>query len=366
MDTTASIYTKQHVQYRGEILFQCAEIAHAQFTLSKRYNPSLYCSLSKEEIPEVWRASILGRVTGPIATQPSPLPTPRHPEDAATTAPLGGALGEDAAEMCIFEHNGYDSERDYCIPEDESRTSGGVYVSLVANPERFTGYSGDNTNAIWRQIYRENCFEMQPQDAEEKAILSKSHLSQNEAKSDLEAIMLGQNKGQRASGTTLTQQHNQFPLDNTCLEKRVFWRLISGMHTSISTHLCWEYLNQTTGEWVRDMSLLSNVRDQTSNVLNLACGLVLSGSRICISTTSLFYAPLQNCPVTWTHTATVLEILLKMHSRKKKSIHLLQLLKLPHHLLTSLACSIPAIQPSLDSKLNSVNDFEMSVGLWIV
>jgi len=29
----------------------------------------------------------------------------------------------------------------------------------------------------------------------------------------------------------------------------VFWRLISGMHTSISTHLAWDYLNQSTGQW---------------------------------------------------------------------------------------------------------------------
>jgi len=37
--------------------------------------------------------------------------------------------------------------------------------------------------------------------------------------------------------------------EDECLEKRVFYRVVSGMHTSISTHLCWEYLNQTTGEW---------------------------------------------------------------------------------------------------------------------
>jgi hypothetical protein len=37
--------------------------------------------------------------------------------------------------------------------------------------------------------------------------------------------------------------------EDECLEKRVFYRVVSGMHTSISTHLCWDYLNQTTGEW---------------------------------------------------------------------------------------------------------------------
>lgn len=37
--------------------------------------------------------------------------------------------------------------------------------------------------------------------------------------------------------------------EDECLEKRVFYRVISGMHAAISTHLCHDYLNQTTGEW---------------------------------------------------------------------------------------------------------------------
>ena len=37
--------------------------------------------------------------------------------------------------------------------------------------------------------------------------------------------------------------------EDECLEKRVFYRVISGMHASISTHLCYDYLNQTTGTW---------------------------------------------------------------------------------------------------------------------
>ncbi|CRK23828.1 hypothetical protein BN1723_013135 [Verticillium longisporum] len=40
-----------------------------------------------------------------------------------------------------------------------------------------------------------------------------------------------------------------FEAQDECLEKRVFYRVISGMHASISTHLCWDFLNQTTGQW---------------------------------------------------------------------------------------------------------------------
>ena len=38
--------------------------------------------------------------------------------------------------------------------------------------------------------------------------------------------------------------------DEICLEKRVFYRMISGLHASISIHICDEYLNQSTGVWV--------------------------------------------------------------------------------------------------------------------
>ena len=56
--------------------------------------------------------------------------------------------------------------------------------------------------------------------------------------------------------------------DPHCLEKRVYYKVISGavtlvtrkvlllidltgLHASISTHICLDYLNQSTGDWVR-------------------------------------------------------------------------------------------------------------------
>jgi ERO1-like protein alpha len=41
------------------------------------------------------------------------------------------------------------------------RPSGGVYVNLLLNPERFTGYSGPSAARVWRSIQQENCFGMQ-------------------------------------------------------------------------------------------------------------------------------------------------------------------------------------------------------------
>lgn len=40
--------------------------------------------------------------------------------------------------------------------------------------------------------------------------------------------------------------------DEVCLEKRVYYRLISGLHSSISIHICNEWFDRETGVWVRN------------------------------------------------------------------------------------------------------------------
>lgn len=48
--------------------------------------------------------------------------------------------------------------------------------------------------------------------------------------------------------------------EEVCLEKRVFYRVISGLHASISVHICDDFLDQSTGLWVSRLppfSLLS-------------------------------------------------------------------------------------------------------------
>jgi len=80
---------------------------------------------------------------------------------------------------------------DVWIEQDED--DGMVYVDLLENPERFTGYAGPSAQRVWRAIHEENCF-------------------------DTSSSSSGQ-----------------------CLEKRVFYRLISGLQASISTHIAREY-----------------------------------------------------------------------------------------------------------------------------
>jgi ERO1-like protein alpha len=72
-----------------------------------------------------------------------------------------------------------------------------VYINLLENPERFTGYSGYQAERIWQAIYQENCF--LPPSGQEKE------------------------------------------LTGMCLEERVYYRLISGLQSSINTHIALRY-----------------------------------------------------------------------------------------------------------------------------
>lgn len=100
----------------------------------------------------------------------------------------------------------FDEQRDnFCILDDHE--GGSEYVDLTLNPERYTGYRGNSAHRIWRSIYLENCFD------------ENAH-------------------------RTLLRQLNKPPyqLNGMCIEQRAFYRLISGVHSSINIHLCSNYL----------------------------------------------------------------------------------------------------------------------------
>lgn len=80
------------------------------------------------------------------------------------------------------------------------------FVDLVENQEQFTGYSGQAAHLVWNTIYNELCF----------------HPEQDEK----------------------TLYLNTETAKTMCLEKRTFYRLVSGLHSSIAVHLCSRYLLQ--------------------------------------------------------------------------------------------------------------------------
>lgn len=194
---------------------------------------------NEEDIPEVWRASELGKLEGPLAKHPGRVARKQHPEK-----PLQGKLGENVGESCVVEYDDECDERDYCVPDDERAGSKGDYVSLLRNPERFTGYGGDGAKQVWDAIYRENCFQRSSfPHAASLGSPAPTGPAQLDFKHVLDAAARQQqlvNPDDSAAG---------LDPDGECLEKRVFYRVVSGMHASISAHLCWDFMNQSTGEW---------------------------------------------------------------------------------------------------------------------
>lgn len=211
---------------------------------------NIACAVStlddEEDIPSIWRVEELGKLEGPKAGHPGR----KQQEERGPQKPLQGMLGEDVGESCVVEYDDECDERDYCVPEDESATAKGDYVSLVDNPERFTGYAGESAKQVWDAIYRENCFSKTS--FPKSASLGAPHLGPHgPAVNELKSVMEEQRKHRALEESQNMWEVTQTGLEpeDECLEKRVFYRIISGMHTSISTHICKEYLNQTSGEW---------------------------------------------------------------------------------------------------------------------
>jgi len=96
----------------------------------------------------------------------------------------------------------YDDEQDNFCEIDDIESPEAVYYDLVRNPERFTGYTGPSAVNVWKLIYDQNCF--------------------------------------KPDQPVYGQYH---PLGaGLCLEKRTFFRLISGFHTSINVDVTANWL----------------------------------------------------------------------------------------------------------------------------
>ena len=211
-----NLYNRKCPYWGDEHAF-CGNIACAVSTLD-----------DEKDIPPIWRAEELSKLEGPKAQHPG-----RQQRDRGKR-PLQGNLGANVDENCVVEYDDECDDRDYCVPEDESATAKGDYVSLVDNPERFTGYAGKDAHMVWDAIYKENCFS-KPASASSPPAGPPNPRNMFQAAHDLRSVI---------------QSHSPEPLlDDTCVEKRVFYRLISGMHASISMHICHDYLDQKTGAW---------------------------------------------------------------------------------------------------------------------
>lgn len=208
----------------------------------------------EEDIPPIWRAEELSKLEGLRAQHPGR----QQQKDRPKKRPLQFQLGENVDESCVLEDDDECDERDYCVPEDEGAAAKGDYVSLVNNPEKFTGYSGPGAHQVWDSIYKENCFTRE----------SRQDTTGMSRWERLQAATQIRNVFQEYGRHNVEEEESA--LDDECIEQRAFYRIISGMHTSISTHLCYDYFNQTTGEWFHNVECYrERLHDHPERVSNL-------------------------------------------------------------------------------------------------
>ncbi|KAJ9094854.1 hypothetical protein QFC19_007783 [Naganishia cerealis] len=161
---------------------------------------------------------------------------------------------------------------DFCYIDSESPSSEGQYVDLMLNPERFTGYAGESAHKVWRAIYEENCFGLTEKVSIEYDADGSLNGGAGSGMTQLKGGLAGQSSSmdfrkQQGFGTDMRRGAARA---EECLEKRIYYRIISGLHASISIHICHEYLDQATGEWGPNLQCfitrLASHPDRLSNV----------------------------------------------------------------------------------------------------
>ncbi|KAI8139734.1 endoplasmic reticulum Oxidoreductin 1-domain-containing protein [Fennellomyces sp. T-0311] len=169
-------------------------------------------------------------------------------------------------------------DQDFCLIEDESDSGNQVYVDLTDNPERFTGYAGPSSARVWKAIYEENCFNIV--DKMTEGCETCNNIMHPGQKPD-QGRSSNPLKAAQSIASATSEQFVHVPDDKekldqllsdlaedpdggrddgeeVCLEKRVYYRLVSGLHSSISIHICDEYFNQITGKWEPNLDCFVN------------------------------------------------------------------------------------------------------------
>ncbi|XP_078473078.1 ERO1-like protein beta isoform X1 [Lampetra planeri] len=130
----------------------------------------------------------------------------------------------DQSKVAFIDWARYDDSLDNFCEIDDETSPDMEYVDLRLNPERYTGYKGPSAWRIWNCIYEENCFKPRS------------------VYRPLNPLMPPNRGEDDGKGLTVGGEGFYTWLEGLCLEKRVFYRLISGLHSSINIHLSAQYL----------------------------------------------------------------------------------------------------------------------------
>jgi ERO1-like protein alpha len=167
------------------------------------------CAVCECEKPPEWAHDVewMPSMTGPD-------PNCEHLEDRIVTT-IDPLVGEDwMAEPSSFldQWNQEEDSTATTMQQDDTNdgNSNAVVVDLRLNPERYTGYSGQSAEKVWTAIHADNCF--QP------------------------PLLLDDSKNIADGYCALTP------------EQRVYNRILSGLHSSISLHIAHSYCIQVDPE----------------------------------------------------------------------------------------------------------------------
>lgn len=152
------------------------------------------CNCEDNEVPAVWREADAKRASNSNAVPCT--------KSASILNHVDRSL---PFRLKTLPPHGWKTHDDHVWTVQESDSSM-MYVDLRKNPEQYTGYAGPHARSIWGAIYDENCF----------AFSEKCR-------------------------TGVCAQ-------DSCKEERMLYRLISGVHTSITMHIAKRYLNND--KWV--------------------------------------------------------------------------------------------------------------------
>ncbi|KAJ1718080.1 endoplasmic oxidoreductin-1, partial [Coemansia biformis] len=140
------------------------------------------------------------------------------------------------------------TDKDFSVVNDE-RYGDGMWLDLIANPERFTGYAGAGANAVWMSIYQDNCFGVAPF-LQDTAGGWGSQLVNIDGKTMPFVLPPHKRRELTPFLESLAEEERGVTLPTDVpREYRVFYRVISGLHASVSTHICAEYFNATSNRW---------------------------------------------------------------------------------------------------------------------
>lgn len=179
------------------------------------------CECEDHEVPKPWMDAENGSAAAAAATEPA-CDSEGAPGVTVSESAVNREVDSNVRErlLSIRDWRGFNNP---WMPNDEEAVEYS-YINLKENPERYTGYKGEGAAKIWQAIYSQSCF-------------------------------------------------NNITDPDTCPERRVFYRLISGVHASISAHIANDYLLDPAGPvWGPNLALFEerlgnpSVKDRVENL----------------------------------------------------------------------------------------------------